>query len=388
MNSNTPRLYPPGFVKQVRDQIARVIETNSANEVPAICRRYGIGEGEVSEAFSGKFKYVVRRLLELPNDRVMRIARDVAQDEGDQDLLRLLEAIDRKPATTASRGVRPVRRTYYSERNRMGPTGGRLDLLTIIKLFKSEYKRLEQAGYFTEAFGFWCVDLEQVDGLVGSDVEAHITYSVGRSGLWPIESAYANYSEDDLFSLIEYLFDHVSKPVSGTMHTYQGCGMHWETFDKSAGQAEFLGSMNRLLERYGDGWELTTTGEIMGRAPAGTEVLLGADLPHSDDNISGRVESAIAKFRLRHATKDDRRDAVRDLADVLEYLRPAAKSVLDKKDENDLFNIANNFGIRHHNSSQKTSYDTSIWLSWMFYFYLATIHAVVRLIEKADQKAA
>ena len=63
---------------------------------------------------------------------------------------------------------------------------------------------------------------------------------------------------------------------------------------------------------------------------------------------------------------------------MLEYLRPKVKSLLTSADEKDLFNLANNFGIRHHNDQQKTAYDASLWLSWMFYFYLATIHVVLR----------
>jgi hypothetical protein len=69
---------------------------------------------------------------------------------------------------------------------------------------------------------------------------------------------------------------------------------------------------------------------------------------------------------------------VRDLADVLEYLRPKVKALLTSADEKDIFNIANNFGIRHHNDQQKTGYEASLWLSWMFYFYLSTIHVLLR----------
>jgi hypothetical protein len=83
----------------------------------------------------------------------------------------------------------------------------------------------------------------------------------------------------------------------------------------------------------------------------------------------------------------DRRDAIRDLADVLEFLRPQVKQVLTSKDERDLFNIANNFGIRHHNEKQKTEYNKPIWYSWMFYYYLATIHASLRLIEEHKKEA-
>lgn len=144
--------------------------------------------------------------------------------------------------------------------------------------------------------------------------------------------------------------------------------------------------MNVLLDRYGDGWELSGSGEIMERAPTGAEGLLTTALPHSDGNIQGRVQSAIIKFRKRQSTVDDRRDAVRDLADALEYLRPQVNKVLTSKDSKDLYHIANNFGIRHHNPGQKIEYDLPIWLSWMFYYYLVTIHAVVRLIEKSGQK--
>ncbi len=67
-------------------------------------------------------------------------------------------------------------------------------------------------------------------------------------------------------------------------------------------------------------------------------------------------------------------------------MRPRLKTVLTTSDEADLFNIANNFGIRHYNQKQKTDYDEAIWLSWIFYYYLATIHAAIRLIEKHEEK--
>lgn len=386
MSSITSRTYPPGFIKQVREQVARVIATSSAHDVPSICRRYGIGDGEVSEAFTGKFKFVNRRLQELDNDRVIGIAQAVSQDEGDAELGRLLDSIQARASTPLS-GIQPSRRVYYSERNGIGAAGGKLELAALITLFKSEYVRLDQAGYFAEHFGFWCVDVpERIAGRLGADVNARMLFSLNKAELWPIDRQCDAYSEDDLFSVIEYLFDHVTKPVGGTRHAHADCGMHWEAFTQRQGQEDFRTTMNVLFDRYGDGWELTSSGEIMERAPSGTEGLLTTNLPHSDSNIQGRVQSAISKFRKWQSTADDRRDAVRDLADALEYLRPQVESVLTNKDAKDLYNIANNFGIRHHNAQQKTEYDLSIWLSWMFYYYLATIHAVVRLIEKSGQK--
>lgn len=48
--------------------------------------------------------------------------------------------------------------------------------------------------------------------------------------------------------------------------------------------------------------------------------------------------------------------------------------------------MANNFGIRHFNERQHAEYD-AIWLSWMFHFLLATIHAGTRFLEERGRTA-
>ena len=88
--------------------------------------------------------------------------------------------------------------------------------------------------------------------------------------------------------------------------------------------------------------------------------------------------SGVRLFRRRNSTLGDRHNAVRTLADIFEQLRPELKKAITKNDEGDLFNIANNFAIRHNNDKQKTDYDKALWLSWMFYFYLGTLHYAVR----------
>jgi hypothetical protein len=124
-------------------------------------------------------------------------------------------------------------------------------------------------------------------------------------------------------------------------------------------------------------------GEIQSRIEAGFEKLFEAPLPSLDSaNIEEKISHAKAKFRNARSSLEDRREAIRNLADVLEFLRPQIREYIFSPDESDLFNIVNNFGIRHHNSKQKVRYDKSIWCSWMFYFYLATIHAIMRFIQK------
>ena len=373
--------YPPGFFKKLRDRIASVIANYSANDVPSVCRRFGLADGTREEAFQGKFKYASARLFELSNDKVLNTARTIAQEEGDEELIALIESVEPKPSAPVT-GFQIPKRAYYAERTGKDPTGGRLDLNALKSLYQTEWGRWEEEGYFQEHFGFWCVDQEFVKGTLGANIEAKMMFSLGKPNLWPVPDRICDYTEDDLFSVIEFMFDHISKPLAGTMHQYGQCGVHWHTFSGSAGQAEYRASVNALLARYRNGYELSSQGEVMEKGPEGTANLLTANLPVEERNIRGRVASAITKFRRRQSTADDRRDAVRDLADVMEYLRPQLRDVLTKADESDLFNIANNFSIRHHNHKQKTDYDPAVWLSWMFYFYLATIHAGVRLIEK------
>lgn len=268
---------------------------------------------------------------------------------------------------------------YYSQRNGSNPNLDGLPLSDTIDLFLRVYNQLESEGYFTQAFGFWCIDDDHVEGLV-KDVELEMLLSIRKKNLWPISQYALSYTEDDFLDVIEFLYQHVSKPIDGTMHSYGGCGMHWETFNKKDGQAVFIEKINTVLGHYKNKYELDTGGQVLSTPEKGFEQIFKADVPSDDHNIVDRINVATTQFRRHGSTIDDRRQAVRDLADVLEYLKPKVKQLLSNKDEQDLFNIANNFGVRHHNDKQKTSYDSAIWLSWMFYFYLSTIHVVLRKI--------
>lgn len=219
------------------------------------------------------------------------------------------------------------------------------------------------------------------------DVGLEILLAVHKNHLWPIATKAAGYNEGDLFDVIEFLYQHVSKPVDGTFHSWNNCGMHWTAFNKSDGQKEYRDQINRVLLHYEKKFEISTRGEVLLKAELGFDRILAADVPTADTNVGNRIDAAVLRFRRHGSTFDDRRQAVRDLADVLEYLRPQVKNLLSSSDESDLFNIANNFGIRHHNERQKTGYDAQLWLPWMFYFYLSTIHVLLRKIERAGKDA-
>ncbi|MEH2044306.1 hypothetical protein [Nostoc sp.] len=280
-----------------------------------------------------------------------------------------------------------VNRRYYSTRTGKNPDAVRFDLPMLCRLFRDIYFEFRSNDYFQEAFGYEWVDEGEVAGKLGGDIEAQMFRSLRKPNLWQIQDKCLNYSEDDFFDVIELLHDWVSKPIDGLHHTYANCGWHYHTFDKKGGQKEFRDKINDIICDYKDGYELSENGEILELAEQGLDLLFEADLPNYDpENVEKRVETAILKFRRYRSSLNDRRDAIRDLVDVLEFLRTKIKQVIPSKDQGELFNLANNFGVRHHNEQQKTDFDKGIWYSWMFYYYLATIHACLRLIEKAEVK--
>ena len=276
-------------------------------------------------------------------------------------------------------------RPYYSVRTGKSPKSAKHDLAMLKRLFQAVYLDLSHRELFQELLGKDCPDDPDSFGTAGRDVSAFFLRRLRKDGLWPIYERLASYSEEDLFDVIELLYDHASMGGEGHDHSYNNCGMHYTTFSAEQGRAEFRREINDLLRDYGEGYELSKGGEIAHLPPSGFEHLVRADLPHHDkSNVTNRIDAAVAKYLSRSSGLQERREATRALIDVLEYLRPQVKQVFATRDETDLFNIANNFGVRHHNERQRTDYDPNIWTSWMFYFYLATVHAAVRLLERRD----
>jgi hypothetical protein len=127
---------------------------------------------------------------------------------------------------------------YYSQRAGLNPYPNGLPLGDVKDLFVRVFDQLREDGYFHEAFGYECVDAGYIPGAV-RDPDLEILLAVRKRDLWPLREQSAKYSEDDFFDMIEFLFQHVSKPVSGSFHSWNNCGMHWEVFDQDAGRAEF-----------------------------------------------------------------------------------------------------------------------------------------------------
>jgi len=271
---------------------------------------------------------------------------------------------------------------YYSSRTGKNSNSS-FDLPSLKRLFKAIYQRLEKEGYFQEYFGYNCVDRDFVSGKLGEDIASALLLSLKKDNLWPINSFLDQYSEDDLFDIMEFLLDHISKPKLNDRdyHSYYECGYHYTKFDKSAGQKEFIEKINELLPDYSTGFELSSDGFILTKESYGLNDIFDANI-RATDEIKDKIAFAIKKYRQSRTDMNERKTAIRELADLCEQLRGDIKQLLNQKDENDLFNIANKFAIRHSNENQQPNYDKNIWYAWMFYFYLSTIYAVLAIKER------
>ena len=197
-------------------------------------------------------------------------------------------------------------------------------------------------------------------------------------------------TDDQIFDTVEFLYDYVSKPEGWAgMVTETGWNYDdYASYDGEAGQREFREKANAFLCDYCTGFELTAQGTILALGTHGLQQILEAEImPYDEANVDNRVRNAILKWRNRHLDLSEKKQAIRELADVFEWLKKTKRleRVLERKDEAAIFDIANNFAIRHHNPQQKTNYDPTIWYPWIFHFYLATYHAVIRLLEKENK---
>jgi hypothetical protein len=197
-------------------------------------------------------------------------------------------------------------------------------------------------------------------------------------------------TEDHIFDALEFLYDHVSKPgeLVGLPRDGDDGSYDYDGYDDEEGQEEFRNKANSLLADYKTGFELTREGTILALGTHGLQHMLDAEIiTYDDENVDSKVRSAIAKWRNRHFSLSEKKEAIRELADVFEWLKKTKKlgTVLDGKDESAIFEIANKFAIRHHDPKQKTNYDRPIWYSWIFHFYLATYHAAIRLLINKEK---
>lgn len=274
----------------------------------------------------------------------------------------------------------PLRRPRWSER-RGGVAPAPLAAETVVREFVRVVNELDVRGYFEYAFDKDCVDDPRTQ-----DPSTLLEVELGRAGLWPCNVARLTEDTGTFYDLVEALHDLVARPRARSMHSYAGCGWHHSDFSRSSGQILYRWRVNRLLASSEIQLRVAESGEDMGRLVEATDDarndLVKVMTDREDLDTGERVRHALALFRQRGATEHDERSAILALVGMLEERRDLLKNELFKKDEGALFEIANEFAIRHQRAGQQGDYDP-LFLDWIFWWYLATIELSDRLVARS-----
>jgi hypothetical protein len=269
-------------------------------------------------------------------------------------------------------------RRYYSSRKQ--PQALTLDEL-YCKL-QNLYLLLRQKDFFDQKAG---ISHGPIPDAIQREARLDLNFQLFPIEKWDPE----DITEDHIFDALEFLHEHTSKPGKWVRcYTDDGDEYYgYEGYDEEAGRTELRERANRFLMDYPPGYELTADGNVATLGTDGLQYILKAEIiPYDELNVDSKVRGAIDRWRNRRVSREDKKQAIRDLADVFEWLKKTGRlgKVLDNKDESAIFDLANNFAIRHHNPKQKANYDKEIWFSWIFHFYLATYHAAIRLLVKRE----
>lgn len=270
-------------------------------------------------------------------------------------------------------------RPYWSQRQNGPAAATATDLPATITRCRSAISELEDEHWFARTLGFDCVDGHGESNTTKAEV---LKRRVGKPQL--VDLSTERWTEDDLCDYVEVMHDIAARPTRGWFHSFGGCGWHPTDYERGSGQALYRWRINRVLDESTLGLRLAAEGEDVGRVvrvlPGGLDDLV---IKLADESATGdpSVPHAIGLFRRHGATREDRRSAVRELADVLEGHRQLLKDEMLTKDEAALFQIANQFGIRHRGAGQQTNYE-DVYLDWVFHWYLATVDLIRQIVSR------
>lgn len=285
---------------------------------------------------------------------------------------------------------KPIRKPFYHEKNGAAGPEPQPNYVIARRGFAQIVEKFNSAGYLDKAFGRDCVDGHRPDPspVLENILYGHsISLDSGDAPLWPLSPE--DWTDPIFFSLVEVFYELVARPrIVENFHDFNDCGAHYAQFAAIPGRELYAARINQLLARAQLPLQLATHGEDTGRLVASSddarnelvERSLGTNDAWADD-----VAHAIGLFRGRNATRLEKRSAVVTLVGLLERERKLLKSEL-QKDENDLFNIANNFSLRHNTEKQHANYGDE-FLDWIFWWYLATVELIRSLRQRAATSA-
>lgn len=269
-------------------------------------------------------------------------------------------------------------RPYWSQRRNGSRTPASTDLPATVRRVRVEIDRLTREHWFAQTLGFDCVDGA---GQADTTLESELDRRLGKPQLINLDEDL--WTEDDLCDYVEVLHDLASRPTRTWYHNYADCGVHPSEFHQASGQALYRWWINQLLVVSSLGLRLADTGDDVGRMvralPPVVEELVDelGDLTATSDP---HVPHAIALYRTRGATREDKKVAVVELGGFIEQHREVLINSVTKATADPFFELLNKFALRHRNASQVDGYPDEV-LDWAFHWALATVRLVQVLIS-------
>lgn len=273
---------------------------------------------------------------------------------------------------------------YYAERNNLIDNDVSITFDDLKKYFFEIYLFFENRNCFKAAInGIWIKETKWSDEyqviapLFAPSTDVFFLNNLHSTMIYPFYQHYITYSEAELFTVIEILYDKIA------IYNDQTQELETEEIKK-----EFATQINNILQFYDEGYFLEgNSGTIIKGADDSLKMMLTEDLNDVlNEDIMLKMRVAVKMYYRFDSDMEMKRKAINIMADILEPLRSDLKNILNNKFEinkNDhdklIFEIVNGFNIRHNNSKQKTNYEHEIWYDWMMQYYSSVIITYFKL---------
>jgi hypothetical protein len=233
-------------------------------------------------------------------------------------------------------------------------------------------------------------------GPIGTDASAFRSVARGEIPDLP-EELYSMDSWDTyvILDFLQFCARHVARPIQGDFHSYFG---HYHlSFDREAGLADFVSSVNRQFARNGIAFELTDEGYARRLGPAGLREQLQEAVFHTGEVETDRLLETSRRHILSPLDADCR-DALEKLWDAFERIKtletgankheqakrlldltadaPYFRDVLDKEAK-ELTTIGNSLRIRHSETTQERV-QTLEQVDYLFHRMFSFLRLVLR----------
>ncbi|PBC35384.1 hypothetical protein CJ179_48190 [Rhodococcus sp. ACS1] len=285
-----------------------------------------------------------------------------------------------------------ARRPYFSRRNGTAPATdprppGEPDWASAKVRFSEFITRWQAIGYFGEVYPDGCDDVRS-DLIVSLDEKLTDLYGEQPPPLRHSETD--GWSDEELCDLVELLHDLAARPRDRWYHDYED-HFHYSDHSIRTGQMLYRIRVNDLLAAANLRFRLASDGEDVGRLVTITDdsraELLVRVAEQPTNRLTDQVGHAIALYRSRQSTREDKISAIRELMAVLEPDRyTVLKGTAAEKDNESLFLIANRYAIRHNKDDQLRDYNHA-FLDWVFWAALAMVQLCKEMkAESAAQR--